>query len=102
MNLLLSLGLSLLFTECVELTLALLFRKWGRELGVVAAANLLTNPLLVFLWHLSCKNLFVLLLMEAGAVWAEGFCYKKCTAFRHPYAFSLVCNLISFMIGELL
>ncbi len=102
MTLLLSLGLSLMLTEFFELLLALLFKKRGRDLAVVALANLLTNPPLVFLWQLSGKNLWLLLAMEGLVVLIEGFCYQKCTNFKRPFLFALVCNLISFLIGELL
>ena len=102
MTLLLSLGSSLVLTEFFELLLALFFNKRGRDLAVVALANLLTNPPLVLLWQLSGKVLWLLLLMEVLAALIEGFCYRKCTDFKHPYRFSFICNFISFMIGVLL
>lgn len=102
MTLIWSLAISLALTELIELLLALLFKKRGRDLAVVALVNLLTNPPLVFLWQIGGKSLWVLLPLEILAFLTEGFFYRKCTDFKSPFRFALICNLISFLIGELL
>lgn len=80
-----------------------------RDQTTVVLVNLLTNPLVVSLG--AAARFFigmgavlpVTLVMEAAAVIAEGAVYKKTiNAKRDPYVISLVCNLASFLIGEVL
>lgn len=99
----LSLGISLAATLLVELGLALLCKKRGIALGVVAAVNLLTNPVLVLLWHTTAKDPLIFFCMEVSAVVIEGCCYRLFPAqFPKAFRFSLLCNLISCIIGGIL
>ncbi len=103
MNLLLSLGISLVATLIIEAGLALLLKKRGTGLLVVLAVNLLTNPVVVLLWKLNPKFPLLLLSMEIGAVVIEGCCYRLFPKhFNRPFLFSFLCNLLSFLIGGIL
>lgn len=96
----LTLGLSLAATLLTELGVALLFKKRGTALLVVAAVNLLTNPIVVLVWKLTAKEPWIFFGMELAAVMIEGCCYRLFSEkFRRPFLFSLLCNLISCTIG---
>ena len=80
-----------------------------REQGVVLAVNIMTNPLLVSVGY--CVMLFTgqaayliyLVAAEIAVVLAEGLVYKKMlSAERSPFLLSLILNLFSFGLGELL
>ena len=98
-----TLGLSLFLTLILEELFAVLCKKRGKALLLVALVNLLTNPPLVLLWVLSGHVRWLLLLLEAAAVEIEGFYYHRCSdQFPYPYRFSLCCNAFSFGIGLLM
>lgn len=103
MNLLLSLGISLIATLLIETAVAVLLKKRRLGLAVVLAVNLLTNPVVVLFWQLNPELPLLLPCMEVGAVLIEGCCYRLFPAhFRRPFLFSLLCNLLSFFIGGIL
>lgn len=103
MSLLLSLAISLIATLLIETAAAVLLKKRGLGLVVILAVNLLTNPVVVLLWRLNPEFPLLLLCMEVGAVLIEGCCYRLFPAhFRRPFLFSLLCNLLSFLIGGIL
>lgn len=105
----LTLALSLGLTLAMELAFALLFGVRGQSLGLVALVNLLTNPVVVYLYFLLSHTLFlprlaIQLPLEVLAVLVEALCYRRCAgqSFRHPFAFSLGANLFSYTLGAVL
>ena len=105
---LLSLGISLLLTEAMELSGALISGKRRTALLVVVLANLLTNPpvvLTVLLWRhyaLPCP-MGMIVLLEVLAVLVEALVYRLWRRdFPHPWRLSLILNLISYFTGALL
>ena len=103
-----ALGVSLALTLAVELGFALLCRCRGRTLGLVALANVLTNPPVVqtaLLWRSFALPGYAaaVAVLELLAVAVEGFLYRKSRlGFAHPYGFSLAANALSFGLGLLL
>ena len=103
---LISLAVSLLLTLLFEELFALLWglRGW-RELTVVALVNLLTNPAVVLLYHLSTglwgmNAVFVTVVLECAAVAVEWRCYKRCSCqLKYPFLFALLANVISYSLG---
>lgn len=97
-----SLVLTLLFEGLFALVWGL--RGW-RELAVVALVNLLTNPAVVLLYHLSTgpwgmNAVLVTVVLECAAVATEWQCYCSCSRqLKHPFLFSLLANVISYGIG---
>lgn len=105
---LLSLGVSLALTLSFELGFALMCRRRGRALLLIALANVLTNPAVVLaalLWRSYALPAYpaAVAALELCAVLAEGFIYKKSReGFLRPYRFSLAANAVSFGLGVLL
>lgn len=103
-----SLGVSLALTLIIELGFALLCRRRGRALVLVALVNVLTNPLVVqaaLLWRFYALPGYAaaVAVLELLAVWVEGFVYQKSRlGFSRPYVFSLAANALSFGLGLLL
>lgn len=103
-----SLGVSLALTLAIETGLALLFRRRGRALLIVALANVLTNPAVVLaslLWRAYSLPAYpaAVAALECLAVLVEGLVYKKSrTGFARPYLFSLAANAASFGLGLIL
>lgn len=97
-----SLLLTLLFEELFALVWGL--RGW-RELAVVALVNLLTNPAVVLLYHLSTglwglNAVWVTLVLECAAVLVEWRCYRSCSEqLKRPFLFALFANVISYSLG---
>ncbi len=95
-------GYCLFITEVMELLVALLFGvRNKKDLGLVALANALTNPWLVFIVLLFIDNSLTytigLPVLEIAAVAVEAYIYKKySTAIRHPVYMSIAANLVSF------
>lgn len=80
-----------------------------RDQTTVVLANMLTNPLVVSIgaavrFFIGIRALLPATLIMEIAVWiVEGRVYKKTLkADRDPYVISLVCNLTSFLVGEVL
>ncbi len=101
-------GYCLFLTEVLELLVALLFGvRNKKDLGLVALANALTNPWLVFIVLLFLENRLTytigLPVLEIAAVAVEAYIYKKYSAaIRHPVIMSITANLVSFFIGLLI
>lgn len=99
LSLLISLSLTLLLEEAFALV-------WGlRDLGLVALMNVITNPAAVTLWFLARRilhwnGLWLVLLLEALVVLAEGLCCRG--QIKRPWTFALLVNLFSYGTGLLL
>ena len=106
---LITLALSLFLTLVFEGLFALIWglRGW-REWAVVALVNLLTNPAVVLLYHLSTglwamNAVWVTIVLECAAVVVEWRCYKACSCqLKHPFLFALFANVFSYSIGCIL
>ena len=104
-----TLALSLLLTLVLEEIFALIWglRGW-REWAVVALVNLLTNPAVVLLYHLSTglcglNPVGVTLVLECAAMAVEWRCYRSCSEqLKRPFLFALLANVISYGIGCIL
>ena len=103
-----AMGLSLLLTELIELSAALLLKK-REDIGLIALANLMTNPAVVYL-SLLTKALRPGLYPAAAAVTELYRCghrriaalvaYKRRAAkIARPMLFSLCMNALSFGTG---
>ena len=99
-----AMGLSLLLTELIELSAALLLKK-REDMGLIALANLMTYPAVVYL-SLLTKALrpglypAAAAVTELLAVLAEGYAYKRRAAkIARPMLFSLCMNALSFGTG---
>ena len=108
-----SLGISLVLTVLAETLLArlVLGLRDRHDLGTVALAQVVTNPLVVLLaaavgWvpspPLVSTPWAIMLLLEACAALAEGRIYAYDKTFGRPYAASALLNAASFCIGLLL
>ena len=103
-----ALGLSLALTLIIELGFALLCRRRGRALALVALVNVFTNPLVVeaaLLWRYYALPGYAaaVAVLELLAVWVEGLFYRKSRlGFSRPYVFSMAANALSFGLGLLL
>ncbi len=103
---LISLALSLFLTLLLEGLFALIWglRGW-REWAVLALVNLLTNPTVVLLYHLSTglwgmNAVLVTLVLECSAVVVEWRCYKSCSyQLKRPFLFALFANAFSYGVG---
>ena len=99
-------ALSLLLTLIFEALFALFWglRGW-REWAILALVNILTNPAVVLLYHLSTGLLgwnpvWVTAVLECAAVVVEWQCYKSCSyQLKRPFLFALLANVISYGIG---
>ncbi len=102
------LSVSLVLTLIFELAAALILKKRGRALSVVALVNVLTNPLVVsgtilwVIWDWPYRNLWVAF-AEISAVTAEALIYRRHRDdFPHPWLFSLLLNGVSYGMGIVL
>ena len=87
----------------------LLGARDGKKIATVALANIITNPgvvlsslsLALFLsrWHTPG-----IIILEALAVFTEGFIFSKFQTFgkKNPYIVSFVLNLVSYLTGEII
>ncbi|MDR1131111.1 MAG: hypothetical protein LBL15_01685 [Oscillospiraceae bacterium] len=107
--LLAALAKSLILTLVLEMGFFLLTCKRNkRDLLLVGAVNIVTNPVVVLLFWLSVfhadrNRAVVMAPLELFAVCAEGYYYKKYGQdFKRPYLFSAAANAFSFGIGVLL
>lgn len=102
-------GISLAATIILELLFALF---WGirnkKDLLLLCLVNLLTNPVVVFIYYISkfysdLDLIVVVLVLEVLAVLLEGFYYKRYgKMYRDPYYFSFFANVFSFAIGKII
>lgn len=107
MSIFLSLAVSLFLTLVLELGFALLWGVNGRDLLLVALANVLTNPVVVLCYTLvdSFKPSLLIpavAVLEAGAVVVEGWLFQTRSDICYPWSFALCVNLFSFIIGLIL
>lgn len=112
-----SLGLTLI----IEIVFALFWRLQSpRELLLVGAVNLLTNPIVVAGYYLArwlvlkdfpgapgMEMAWILkgvkLLLEAAAIGTEAFCYRMASRdIQNPWLFSLLANSLSYFTGNLI
>lgn len=101
----LSLIVSLLLTEVIELVFALVWGVRGRELWLVVLVNLLTNPLAV-LGYALLRNalpwppLWIQLPIELMVFVLEALLYLRLSrTIRRPLLFALCINLVSYGLG---
>lgn len=103
-------GISLSLTLMLELFYAVFwgFRK-KEELCLIALANVLTNPIVVFVfYYVRFKRInvhygWVTLFMEIFAFVTESLLYQRFSRkIIRPWLFSLSANAFSYAIGELL
>lgn len=101
---------ALVLTAAVECAVAWLIGvRDKRGQSVVVLVNLLTNPLVVSIGAAVLyfagpgALLTVTLVMEVIVVAVEGMVYHKMAVnVRNPFLISLICNLSSYVAGELL
>ena len=80
--------------------------RW--DMLLVLLVNLLTNPAVVFLYHVNCLYLgwnrtVITVGREAAAIAVEAVCYKTAAGnIRHPWLFSIGANLFSFTLGAVI
>ena len=98
----------LFITEVLELLFALIFGvRNKKDLGLVALANALTNPWVVFIFSLVADNgiaYFVILpCLEIAAVAVEAFIYKRYSkSIRYPVYLAIGANLVSLILGVII
>lgn len=105
-----ALVISLTMTLVLELSYALLWGVRGRhDLLTAAAVNVLTNPIVVFVYyyirirHLPIRYGLVTLVMEVWAVVTEALLYRRfAKRVSRPWLFSLSANAFSYAVGELI
>lgn len=104
-TLFISLALTLLFEEALGWLVGVRSR-WDAVL--IALVNLLTNPAVVFLYHINAiylgwNQIPVVLILETAAILTEGACYRAAAkTINHPWIFSAALNLFSFTAGAVL
>lgn len=95
--------ISLCLTLVFELGFALVWGFRGRDLALVALANVLTNPTVVLAHGLLPGLLLGTVLPELAAWTTEAVIYlKKENAIRHPVLFAVAANGLSYSLGLLL
>lgn len=104
--LLLSMAISLLLTVIIELAAGLILGFRDRQLIIILAVNLLTNPAVNVIYHILCyytdiHSVIITAALEISAVTAEWLIYRR-NGFERPFRLSLLLNAISFFTGCLL
>jgi hypothetical protein len=106
-DILINLGISLGLTLALELAFALIFRvRQKRDLLLVCLVNIITNPVVVFLYYLASYagdtvQMLVLIVLEVLAAVSEALFYKTYgEKIRHPVLFAAGANAFSFFIGK--
>ena len=102
--------ISLSLTLILELSFSLLWGIRGKhDLMLVVLVNVLTNPIVVFVFYFVRFRRFpinygwVTLIMEIFAVITEALIYQKLgESIDRPWLFSLSANAFSYAAGELL
>lgn len=97
-------------TIVIELIMSLLLGiRSKKDILNVILVNIMTNPLVVsILMYITYNRLFnitiSIIILEILVVLTEGFTYKKVLTFDkiNPYVLSLILNISSYFIGELL
>ena len=105
-TLLLSMAISLLLTIAIELTVGYILGARNKQLIIIFAANLLTNPAVNAIYH--ALNLYtdinkavIIAALELSAVIAEWIIYRR-NEFKRPLVFSVILNAVSYFTGVLL
>lgn len=69
-------------------------------------ANLLTNPLVVYLYNLAIVFLYtqkdiILVIMEVAVVWVEAYVYKELLkiGWKRAFVISFLANLVAYLVG---
>lgn len=97
-------------TIVIELIMSLLIGiRNKKDILNVILVNIMTNPLVVsILMYITYNRLFnttiSIIILEILVILTEGFTYKKVLTFDkiNPYVLSLILNISSYFIGELL
>ena len=97
-------------TIVIELIMSLLLgMRNKKDILNVILVNIMTNPLVVsILMYITYNRLFnttiSIIILEILVILTEGFTYKKVLTFDkiNPYVLSLILNISSYFIGELL
>ena len=102
-----SLAISLSLTILLEFLFAFLWRIDKRHFRLVAAVNILTNPIVVgchILTRLSFPAALtsVTVVLELLAIVAEGIIYKRRSDIRLPMLFAVCANVFSYSVGVIL
>ena len=104
-----ALAASLSLTIVLELALLFILGIRDRkDILLIVLVNIITNPLVMLLYWLTISHTYwhtaiIKAPLELFAIVTEGYYYQKYgRRFRRPYTFSVVANLFSFGIGELL
>ena len=100
----------LISTIVIELIMSLLLgMRNKKDILNVILVNIMTNPLVVsILMYITYNRLFnttiSIIILEILVILTEGFAYKKVLTFDkiNPYVLSLILNISSYFIGELL
>lgn len=100
-------GISLGLTLALELIFALVCRvRNKKDLLLVCLVNVITNPVVVFLYYLTVGkgwSLLVLALLEVLAVVAEALFYKSyAEKISRPVLFAIGANIFSFFTGKMI
>ncbi len=106
-GLLANMGISLGLTIVLELMFSLVCRVRNRmDLLLVCLVNVITNPVVVFLYYLaagSSVSVAVLAVLEVLAVVVEAYFYKSYgEKISRPVLFALGANCFSFFIGKMI
>ncbi len=109
MELLYSLGLSLLLTLVLEVSFVYLCRiRDKKDIILLIMVNILTNPLVVMSYYIAVhygnmNRIAVVIVLELLAILTEGYYYRTYgRTFKHPFVFAVGANLFSFCIGQAL
>ncbi len=106
-----SIVISLVLTLLIENFLVLILGiRQRRDFVLISLANTVTNPIVVQtlnIWSYVFKKSpqwYVILLLEAAAVAAEGLLYEKKLCFRkiNPFLLSLILNAASYFGGSVI
>lgn len=92
----------LLITLALEVLVAAIWGLRRKDLALCVLVNLLTNPLVNFL-YLVLPSVWALLGLECAVVMAEGTLYRTLgEGIRRPLALSLTANGVSFFLGAII
>lgn len=92
----------LLITLALEVPVAAIWGLRRKDLALCVLVNLLTNPLVNFLYFV-LPSVWALLGLECAAVAVEGALYRTLgEGIRRPLALSLAANGVSFFLGGLI
>ncbi len=104
----LSLAVSLGLTLVLELAFAAVVGvRTKRDLLLVCAVNVATNPPAVFSYwvctaYMFCQPVLLTIGIEAAVIFIEAYLYKRYSGIRRPFLFAVTANLLSFGIGAIL